>query len=64
MQGIAISVPKLWIKGAKSYLINLQSLEYISNSLRLKEAQIIPGMLSELDQSHPQTQKLLLKVTL
>jgi len=29
MQGIAISLPKFWIKGAKSYLINLQLLEYI-----------------------------------
>ena len=64
MQGIAISLPKFWIKGAKSYLINLQLLEYINNSLPLKEAQTILGMVSELDKSHPQTQNLLLKVTL
>jgi len=61
MEGTAISLPKFWIKGAKSYLINLQLLEYISNSQPLKEAQMIPGSFSELDKSHQQLRIFFLK---
>jgi hypothetical protein len=59
MQGIAISLPNFWLERAKSYLIILHSLKYMI-SLPLTEAEMIVGLFSELDESHPQSQTLIL----